>query len=607
MQRSPVGRFQYLAALWLSGAAVLALATWVSFRFGFSSATTGCVYLVIIVLLSLLDSFISSAIFSILAVCCLDYFFIAPRYAFDVANAEDFASLVAFLTTSIVITGLVRRLRRLAQAHGEQARLLDLTRDAVFVRNLDDVITYWNRGSEDLYGWKREEALGHVSHQLLKTIFPAPLNEISDTLLRTGYWEGELVHTRRDGSLITTASRWSQQRADHGEPVGTLETDNDVTRRKQAERALRRIQETYIAEAQQLSHTGSFGWNPSTGKLFWSEESHRIFGMDVKEVPSIEFVLSRVHPDDLALVQRVIGHAASQTQDFELEHRLKLPSGIVKHVRIVARALQSDAGATEFVGAVMDVTAIRAAERELHNARTELAHVVRVTTLSELTASIAHEINQSLGAVVANAEACLNWLDRDSPDLGEVRLAVQSISNDGHRASEVIRRVRALVRKSDAQMVPFDLNEIVSETLSVLRHELLRYRVTVRPELSRDLPLVLGDRIQLQQVLLNLMMNSLEAMDPVTDGSRELHIRSELDGTKSALVTVADSGNGISSDKASGIFEAFVTTKSSGLGMGLSISRSIVQAHGGRIWFSPNEPRGAIMRFTLPLHIPDAS
>jgi PAS domain S-box-containing protein len=259
-------------------------------------------------------------------------------------HAQDFAALTAFLITSLVMTGLLRRLRLLAHAHGEQARLLDLTRDAIFVRNLDNLITYWNRGSEDLYGWKGSEAMGRVSHELLKALFPAPLNEIMET--RTGYWEGELVHTRRDGSRVTTPSRWSSQRTDDGDPLGTLETNNDITQRKQAEAALRRIQETYVAEAQQLSRTGSFGWNVSTGKLFWSDESYRIFGIDAQSVPSIEFVLSRVHPDDLVLVRGVI----------------------------------------------------------------------------------------DLGAVVTNAEACLNWLDRDPPDLGEVRLAVDSISRDGHRA-----------------------------------------------------------------------------------------------------------------------------------------------------------------------------
>jgi signal transduction histidine kinase len=219
-----------------------------------------------------------------------------------------------------------------------------------------------------------------------------------------------------------------------------------------------------------------------------------------------------------------------------------------------------------------------------------------------LTASIAHEVNQSLGAVVANAEACLNWLDRDIPDLGEVRVAVESISRDGHRASEVIRRVRALVKKSEAQMLPISLNEIVGEAMTVLHHELLRHRVTVKLELSADLPAVLGDRIQLQQVLLNLVMNGVEAMESITDGPRELCIRLDREGPGYARVTVADLGMGIAADKAPGIFEAFVTTKATGLGMGLSISRSIVQAHGGRIWLSPNEPHGAIMQFTVPFH-----
>jgi len=606
MKRTRIGRFQYLSALWLSGAAVLALATWACFRLGLTYATTACVYLVIIVLLSLLDSFISSVVFSVIAVCCLDLFFIQPLYAFDVANAQDLAALAAFLITSIVITGLVRRLRRLAHAHREQARLLDLTRDAVFVRDLDNVITYWNRGSEDLYGWKRQQAIGKISHELLKTVFPAPLDEITATLLRTAHWEGELLHTKRDGSKVTTASRWALQRGNDREPLATLETNNDITQRKRAEDALRRIQETYLAEAQQLSHTGSFGWNISTGKLFWSDESHRIFGFDSTVVPSIGLMLSRVHPDDFSVVQRVIDRAASDRQAFELEHRLKLPDGTVKHVRVVARALQGDVASIEFVGAVMDVTAIRVGERELHATRTELAHVMRVTTLSELTASIAHEVNQSLGAIVANAEACLNWLGGNVPDLNEVRAAINSISKDGHRASEVIRRVRALVKKTDAQMLACSLNEIVNEAVNVLHHELLRYRVAVRLELSSDLPVILGDRIQLQQVLLNLMMNGLEAMEPITERARELHIRSERDGARQARVTVADCGIGIAPDKAPGIFEAFVTTKATGLGMGLSISRSIVQAHGGRIWATPNEPRGAIIQFTLPLHLPEA-
>jgi PAS domain S-box-containing protein len=598
--------FRYLSTLWVSGAAALALATWACFVLGLSSATTACVYLVVIVLLSLMDSFVTAVVFPVIAVGCLDYFFIAPLFAFEVSNPQDLTTLSAFLVTSIVITSLVRRLRRLAQAHGEQARLLDLTRDSVLVRDLDNVITYWNHGGEELYGWKREEAVGKVAHQLLRTNFPAPLERITEELLRSGHWEGELLHTKRDGMQVAVSSRWSVQRGDAGEPIGTLETNNDITERKRVENALRRIQETYLAEAQQLSHTGSFGWKVSSGEIFWSEEGFRIFGFDPTTRPSIELVLARVHPDELAVVQRVIDRAANDRQNFAFEHRLLLPGGTVKHVRVVARAMPSETANVDFVGAVMDVTSIRLAERELQNTRTELAHVMRVTSLGELTASIAHEVNQPLGAVVANAEACLGWLDREFPDLNEAHAAIERIIRDGHRAGEVIRRVRALIKRTDTQMAPLDINEIVCEAMNIVEHELLRYRVLPRIELSADLPAVFGDRIQLQQVVLNLIINGIEAMQPITDRQRELIVRSQQDEAEQVRVTVLDCGVGLSAESAHRIFDAFVTTKSSGMGMGLSICRSIIQAHGGRIWAASNEPFGAAVQFALPLHRPAA-
>jgi PAS domain S-box-containing protein len=369
---------------------------------------------------------------------------------------------------------------------------------------------------------------------------------------------------------------------------------------------LHRIQETYLAEAQQLSHTGSFGWSVSSGEIFWSEEGFRIFGFDSKARPSIGLVLARVHPDDLALVQRVIDRAASDRKDFDVEHRLRLPDGAVRHVRVVARPIRSELGNVDFVGAVMDVTSIRLAEFELQNTRTELAHVMRVTSLGELTASIAHEVNQPLGAVVANAEACLGWLDRESPDLNEAHAAIERIVRDGHRAGEVIRRVRALIKKADTPMVPLDVNEIVREAMNIVEHELRRYRVSPRMELLRDLPVVLGDKIQLQQVLLNLMINGIEAMQPITDRQRELIVRSGQDEAQHVRVTVMDCGIGLPTESAHKMFDAFVTTKTSGMGMGLSICRSIIQAHGGRIWASPNEPHGTALNFTLPQHRSEA-
>jgi PAS domain S-box-containing protein len=607
MKRFHIGRLQYLTALWISGSAALALATWVCFHLGLTSATSACVYLVIIVLLSLMDSFVSSAIFSVIAVACLDYFFIAPLFAFEVANGQDLTTLFAFLVTSVVITSLVRRLRRLGQAHREQAALLDLTRDSVLVRDLKNVITYWNLGGEELYGWKRGEAVGKVTHQLLQTIFPAPLEEISGEFFRTGRWEGELIHTRRDGTRVTVASRWSLQRGKDGEPLGTLETNSDITQRKRAEESLHRIQETYLAEAQQLSHTGSFGWKVSNGQIFWSEEGYRIFGFEPGANPSIELVLARAHPDDRALVQQVVEGAANDRQDFNLEHRLLMPDGSIKHIHVVARAMPDQLASVDFVGAVMDVTAIRRAELELHTTRTELAHVMRVTSLGELTASIAHEVNQPLGAIVANAEASLGWLDRENPDVNEARAAIARIARDGHRAGEVIRRVRALVKKTDAQMVSLQINEIVREAADFVQQELASSQVSLRLDLGVDLMAIHGDRIQLQQVLLNLISNGIEAMQVVLDRPRELVIRSERDGAKQVRVTVTDCGTGLSAENASKIFEPFVTTKGTGMGMGLSICRSIIDAHGGRIWASVSEPYGAAIQFTLPAHLGEAA
>jgi PAS domain S-box-containing protein len=606
MKRSQIGRFGYLVAQLIPGTAALALATWGCFRLGLGAAAGACVYLAVNALLSLIGTFVSCLIFSFLAASLLDFFFQMPLFTLQVAGIEDLTALAAFLITSIVITSLVRRLRRLDQTHRDQARLLDLTSDSVLVRDLKHVITFWNRGSEELYGWKKEEAVGKVSLELLQPIFPAPLEQITDELFRSGQWEGELFKIKRDGTHVTVASRWSVQLGEDGQPIGILETSNDITARKRAEDALRRIQETYLAEAQQVSLTGSFGWNVSSGEIFCSEEGLRIFGFDFKARPSMEMMLARVHPDDLTLVQRSIDRAAQDRQDFDFEHRLRLPDGTVKHVRIVARTTRSEAANVDFVGAVMDVTSSRLAELELQNTRTELAQVMRVSSLGVLTASIAHQVNQPLGAVVANAEACLAWLDRESPDLNEAQTAIKSIVKDSHRAAEIIRGLYALIKNTNPPMVLLDINEIVSESMNIVAHELRRYRVSRRMEFSSDRLVVFGHRIQLQQVLLILIINSMEAMNEVVGRERELVIQLKQEETRQVLVSVTDSGVGLPTENAQRIFDAFVTTKSSGIGMGLSICRSIIQAHGGRIWASPNEPHGATVQFTLPLHWPEA-
>jgi C4-dicarboxylate-specific signal transduction histidine kinase len=241
------------------------------------------------------------------------------------------------------------------------------------------------------------------------------------------------------------------------------------------------------------------------------------------------------------------------------------------------------------------------AEQALRDMQTNLAHVARITTLGELTASITHEVNQPLGAVLTNAEACLRWLDRATPDLDAVRRSVEWIIDDGKRASEVIRRVRALAKKTEIEKVPLDVNDVVREVVALVQRELASHRVSLRMELAPALPLILGDRVQLQQVMINLVMNGIEAMQSVTDRPRELVIRSRRDETRRLLVSVTDGGVGIAKEDAERLFDAFFTTKPSGMGMGLSICRSIVEGHGGRLSVSGNEGPGATFQFTLPV------
>src|ERR1700694_604857 len=239
-------------------------------------------------------------------------------------------------------------------------------------------------------------------------------------------------------------------------------------------------------------------------------------------------------------------------------------------------------------------------EGALRETQTHLAHVMRITTMGELAASIAHEVNQPLAGVVANAEACLRWLDRGTPDLDAACRSVEWIIDDGNRASEVIRRVRALANKTSLEKVPLNANDVVRETIPLVQRELISHQVLLRMELAPTLPMILGDRVQLQQVIINLVMNGIESMQSVTDRPRELVVRSRQNETQQVLVSVADCGVGISAENADRLFAAFFTTKSSGMGMGLSICRSIIDAHGGRLWATTCEPRGALFQFTIP-------
>jgi C4-dicarboxylate-specific signal transduction histidine kinase len=355
--------------------------------------------------------------------------------------------------------------------------------------------------------------------------------------------------------------------------------------------------EAYLAEAQRLSHIGSFGWDICSGKLYWSEETFRILECERAHQPTVDFVLQRTHPEDRGVVQQTIGRARQDRQDFDFEHRLLMPDGHIKHVHIVGHPTFDEVGNfVEFVGTVMDVTERHRAEEE----RQAIAHANRIATMGQLTASIAHEINQPIAAIVTNAEAALRWVDVAPPELQEVRQALGRIVRDGRRAGEVIGGIRALIAKAPPGKDRLDINNMILEVIALTRSEIRRNGVTLRTRFAPDLPLVQGDRVQLQQVMLNLILNAIEALSGISEGSRDLLICTEDCGADRVRVAVQDSGPGLNPQGVDRPFEAFYTTKPKGMGMGLTICRSIIEAHGGRLWANANEPRGAVFQFTLP-------
>jgi PAS domain S-box-containing protein len=370
--------------------------------------------------------------------------------------------------------------------------------------------------------------------------------------------------------------------------------------RKKAEEALRRS-EMYLAEAQRLSHTGSFGWDLATGEIHWSDQTYRIFEYDPTTKPSVEMVVDRTHPDDRTHVRQVIDRASTEHSGFNTEHRLLMPNGAVKYVQVVAhRAAGEDPKMAFLIGAVTDITERKRAEQErerLRELERELARINRVSMMGELAASLAHEIKQPIAAVAISAEACLQWMRREPPGLEQAREVLSSIINDAKRSASIVDRNRSLYSRGTPQREPIDLNEVIREMVVMFRDMASRHGILIRSELDPALPTTTADRVQLQQVLVNLMLNGIEAMPK---GSGELSVASRRTDDGQLLISVSDSGIGVSGENLEHIFAAFFTTKPQGTGMGLSISRRIIESHGGRLWASANIGRGATFQFTLP-------
>ena len=385
-----------------------------------------------------------------------------------------------------------------------------------------------------------------------------------------------------------------------GETVEFVGSVMDVTAAKQSEEALRRS-ESYLAEAQKLTHTGSWVWDVAKRRaLHISEEWYCIYGFDPEQgMLTWEQREERIHPDDRARQRQAIERAINEKSDYDIEYRILLPDGSIRHLHSVGHPVLDAAGnLVQFVGSSTDITERRQAEEALRQARADLARISRITTMGELTASLAHEVNQPIAAAVTDANTCMRWLTRDQPNLEEAREAASRVAKDATRAADMIRRIRLLFNKGSPQRELVDINEVVREMVVLLRSEATPYSVSIQTELA-GLPQIMADRVQLQQVLMNLMINAIDAMKDV-DEPRELFIRSQQAEDSHVMVSTSDTGVGLPPQQADQIFNAFFTTKPHGTGMGLRISRSIIESHGGRLWAADNSPRGASFCFTLP-------
>jgi PAS domain S-box-containing protein len=486
---------------------------------------------------------------------------------------------------------------RRSNAYLAEAQRLTLTGSFTWNPATDE--HYWSAETYRIFEYdpSTEVSLGLI----LKNIHPEDMGLVDQVIAQASEgkdFETEFRAVTANGVVkhVQVLAHRQMGRDDRPEYVGAI---LDVTERRRSEEALRRSN-AFLAGAQRISSTGSFSWRVATGEIAWSEQVYRMFEYDAAAPVTLDLIGARIHPQDLPLLDDMVESALRGVPDFDYEHRLLLPDGSIKHLHLLAHGTPDQGGQMEYIGAVQEVTDRRVSEEALGKVRTELAHMARVTSLGALTASIAHEVSQPLSGIITNANTCLKMLGADPPNvLGAIETARRTV-RDGNRAADIIKRLRTLFVKRDPTSEPVDLNEAAREIIALSWSDLQRSRVVVRAELAEDLPAVMGDRVQLQQVILNLLLNAADAMSGVDDRPRQVVIRTEQPESESVSLTVQDVGVGLDTQSAEKLFEAFYTTKSDGMGIGLSISRSIIENHGGRLWARPNDGPGVSVAFSVP-------
>jgi PAS domain S-box-containing protein len=517
----------------------------------------------------------------------------ANHAAVAIANARAFEEVAerqkAEAEVRELASGLEAKIRRLVEANVV----------GIVMFTLEGPITGANDAFLQLVQYSREDLeCGRVRWKDLTPAEWRDHDERAITQLKTTgiFRPFEKEYFRKDGSRVSVLLGGALFEGSRNEGVAFI---LDLTEQKRAERALRRS-EAFLVEGQRLGQIGSYSWRVATGEITWSEQLYRIYELEIGTTVTLELIRTRVHPDDLTLYEKMVEQAPSGGNDFEWHYRLLMPDHSIKYLHAVAHATRDQHGQLEYIAAIQDVTARRQSEEARDKARSELAHVARVMSLGSLAASIAHEIDQPLSGIVTNANTCQRMLAAMPTNIDGALETARRTIRDANRASEVITRLRALFARKETATESVDLNEATREVIALSLSGFQRNEVIIRAELAEHLPLVRGDRVQLQQVILNLLRNAADAMSTIDDRPRELLVRTERAEGNQVRLSVKDSGVGFAPQAQEKIFEAFYTTKTDGMGMGLSISRSIIDAHQGRLCAIPNDGPGSTFSFVIP-------
>ncbi len=481
--------------------------------------------------------------------------------------------------------------------------VVETASDAVVSMDDKGLIVFANPATGRIFGYDPAELAGKpltiLMPEYMRHLHKSGFKSYLATSQRHMNWQGvELIALRKNGEEFPVEISFGEV-AKNGRKTFTGFL-RDISKRKKVEQALQRS-EAFLAEGQRLGQIGSYSWRVATDEITWSAELYRIYEFEVGVPVTLELIRTRVHPEDVSLIEKMkmVDQAREGGKNFEWQNRLMMPDGSIKYIHAIAHATRDQDGQLEYIAAVQDVTARKLAEEARDKARSELTHVARVMSLGTMTASIAHELNQPLSGIVTNASTSMRMLAAKPPNVDGALETARRTIRDGNRASEVLTRLRALFTRRDAANELVDLNEATEEVIALSLSDLQRNKVILQQELADNLPAVTGDRVQLQQVILNLLRNGSDAMETVMDRPRQLLIRTETD-TNFVRVSVQDSGVGFDPGVADRLFESFFTTKHDGMGIGLAVSRSIIEAHRGNLWAARNDGPGATFAFSIP-------